>query len=275
MARQMPSQGGNIPQRALERLGMMRGDATHHGFFTSDLSVNELLLVREAGFDPVGMVVGNSIYHIGYQRANWNQNQEMGMLSQAMYHARQLAMTRMEEEAYTLGADGVVGVRLEISTYSWADELAEFMVVGTAVRSRNGRSYRNARGMPFTSDLSGQDFWTLLRAGYMPVGLVMGTCVYHVAYQSLGQWLKQVGQNAEMTNFTQALYEARELAMARMQGEMLNLNAQGIVGTIIREQSFGWEPHIIEFFAMGTAVVPIEGVTPSAPSMTVPLTDAN
>src|SRR5258707_3709625 len=84
------------------------------GFFTSDLSVNEFLLVKQAGFEPLGMVLGSSIYHIGFQQANWNRNQEMGVLTQAMYHARELAMTRMEEEADQLGADGIVDARLEI-----------------------------------------------------------------------------------------------------------------------------------------------------------------
>ena len=111
--------------------------------------------------------------------------------------------------------------------------------------------------MPFTSDLSGQDFWTLLQTGYRPVGMVMGNCVYHVAHQGLGQWFKQVGQNVEMSNYTQALYDARELAMERMQAEAVSLNAQGIVGAQINERSHGWGSHVIEFFAVGTAVIPI------------------
>src|SRR5207247_11301103 len=94
-----PQQDSDLPIHPREPLNIMRGDATHKALFTSDLSVNEFLLVREAGFDPVGLVVGSSIYHIGYQMAAWNQNQEMNVLTQAMYHARELAMTRMEEEA--------------------------------------------------------------------------------------------------------------------------------------------------------------------------------
>jgi len=235
----------------------MRGDATHRGLFTSDLSVNEFLLAREAGFDALGLVMGSSIYHIGFKMANYNQNQEMTVLSQAMYFARNLAMTRMQEEANILGADGIIGVRLEVTRYEWGEALAEFMAVGTAIRSRSGQSFRNARGLPFTSDLSGQDFWTLLRAGYRPTGMVMGSCVYHVAHQSLGQWFKQVGQNVEMTNFTQALYDARELAMERMQAEAMGVAAQGVVGMRVQEKSHGWGSHIIEFFAVGTAIVPI------------------
>jgi uncharacterized protein YbjQ (UPF0145 family) len=259
MSMQMPpqAQGGSLPVHARERLGMMRGDATHRGLFSSDLSVNEFLLVSEAGFDPVGLVVGSSIYHIGLQVANWNQNQELTVLSQAMYHARDLAMTRMEEEAGALGADGIVGVRLVITRYEWGEHIAEFMVIGTAIRSRSGQSFRNARGLPFTSDLSGQDFWTLLRAGYRPVGLVMGSCVYHVAHQGLGQSLRQFGRNSEMPNYTQATYDARELAMERMQVEAMNLGAHGIIGARIIEGTHGWGSHIIEFFAVGTAVVAI------------------
>ena len=250
-------QEGELPVHARERLNAMRNDATHRGLFTSDLSVNEFLLVREAGFDPVGLVVGSSIYHIGYQRASWSQNQEMGVLTQAMYHARELAMTRMEEEANALGADGIVGVRLEVTRHEWGESLAEFVAIGTAIRSRNGQSFRNVQGMPFTSDLSGQDFWTLLRAGYRPVGMVMGNCVYHVSRQGMGQWFNQVGRNVEMTNYTQALYDARELAMERMQAEAVALNAQGIVGAQINERSHGWDSHVIEFFAVGTAVISI------------------
>lgn len=276
MAKQMPPQpqGNDLPSHARERLGIMRGDAKHHALFTSDLSVNEFLLVREAGFDAVGLVVGSSIYHIGYQMAAWTQNQEMAVLTQAMYHARELAMTRMEEEADELRADGIVGVRLEVTRHEWGEALAEFVAIGTAIRSHDGKSYRNAKGLPFTSDLSGQDFWTLLRAGYRPVGMVMGNCVYHVARQGLGQWFRQVGQNVEMTNYTQGLYDARELAMERMQAEAISLNAQGVVGAQISERNHGWGSHVIEFFAVGTAVIPISDTheVPS-PELTLLLND--
>src|SRR5437879_13431406 len=102
-----------LPQHARERLVEMRGRGEEQRLFTSDLSTSEFLLVKEAGFDPTGLVVGSSIYHVGYQQSSWNKNQEMTVLTQAMYHARELAMNRMEEEAHALGADGSVGARLE------------------------------------------------------------------------------------------------------------------------------------------------------------------
>jgi uncharacterized protein YbjQ (UPF0145 family) len=260
-----------IPDSGRERIERMKQEVAR-GFFTSDLSINEFLLVKQAGFEPLGLVLGSSIYHIGFQQANWSKNQEMGVLTQAMYHARELAMTRMEEEADQLGADGVVGVRLDIGRYEWGAELAEFIAIGTAVKHRGGELHRAPNGRPFTSDLSGQDFSTLLRAGYRPVGLVIGNCVYHVAHQGLRAAWKQVGRNQEMPTYTQALYEARELAMERMQAEASELQAGGIVGARITERSHGWGSHVIEFFALGTAVVPV-GVDHEIeqPSLVLPL----
>jgi uncharacterized protein YbjQ (UPF0145 family) len=261
-----------IPASGRERIERMKREV-ERGFFTSDLSVNEFLLVKQAGFEPLGLVLGSSIYHIGFQQASWNQSQEMSVLTQAMYHARELAMTRMEEEADQLGADGVVGVRLDIGRYEWGADLAEFIAVGTAVRHRGGQLHRASNGRPFASDLSGQDFATLLRAGYRPVGMVMGNCVYHVGRQGMLASLKQIGRNVEMPNYTQALYEARELAMERMQAEADQLQAEGIVGARIVERSHGWGSHVIEFFAIGTAVVATSAEHEiEKPTMMLPLT---
>ena len=84
----------------------------------------------------------------------------------------------------------------------------------------------------------------------------MGTCVYHVAHQGLGGFIKKIGQNMEMPNYTQALYDARELAMERMQAEAEGVQAEGIVGVQLVEGSHGWDEHVIEYFAVGTAVMP-------------------
>ena len=260
-----------LPESGRERLERMRQDIAR-GFFTSDLSVNEFLLVKEAGFEPLGLVLGSSIYHIGFQQAAWNQNMEMRVLTQAMYHARELAMTRMEEEADQLGADGIVGVRLTIGRYDWGADMAEFIAVGTAVRHASGELQRAPSGRPFTSDLSGQDFSTLLRAGYRPVGLVMGNCVYHVARQGMMQSMRNIGRNVEMTNFTQALYDARELAMSRMQSEAESVQAEGLVGVRLNQASHGWGSHVIEFMAIATAVIATKADhTIERPALVLPL----
>jgi uncharacterized protein YbjQ (UPF0145 family) len=266
-----------IPEDAMRRLAEMRpGQPT--SLFTSDLSVNEFLLVREAGFRPLGLVLGSSVYHVGFQFGRWNRNQELETLSQAMYHARELAMARMVAEADQLGAEGIVGVRLDIEFKKFGEDLAEFIAVGTAVKGEapppGAGTWRNNRGQPFTSDLSGQDFWTLVQAGYAPLGMVMGTCVYHIAHQRFWQALSNMGQNAEIPQFTEGLYDARELAMSRMQAEAEALHAEGIVGVQLRSHGHAWGGHTTEFFAIGTAVRPLRpDHTIPTPQLVLPLTD--
>src|SRR6266516_3333578 len=123
-----------VPQDAMRRLAELR-PGRPGSIFTSDLSVNEFLLVREAGFRPLGLVLGSSIYHVGLQIGRWGKNQELDVLSQAMYHARELAMSRMEAEADALAADGVVAFGLEVEMKEFGNDIAEFMAIGTAVQA--------------------------------------------------------------------------------------------------------------------------------------------
>jgi uncharacterized protein YbjQ (UPF0145 family) len=265
-----------IPDDAMRRLNEMRpGQSTT--LFTSDLSVNEFLLVREAGFRPLGMVLGSSIYHVGFQFGRWSKNQELETLSNAMYHARELAMSRMEAEADVLGADGIVGVRLDIEFKEFGSDLAEFIAVGTAVKAEGSPdtgAWRNNQNKPFTSDLSGQDFWTLIQSGYAPLGMVMGSCVYHIAHQRFRQALGNIGQNVEIPQYTEALYDARELAMSRMQAEAESLHAEGIVGVQLLSLPHRWGGHTTEFFSIGTAIRPLRSDHHIAkPQLVLPLVD--
>src|SRR6202790_1192715 len=130
----------DLPEGASRRLAELE-----HGLFTSDLSVNEFLLVKEVGFHPLGFVMGSSIYHTGIQGRRWSKSQELTKLTEAMYNARELAMTRMEEEADELGADGVVGVRLDVNYYEWGSDAAELIAFGTAAKAEEGTSYATAQ----------------------------------------------------------------------------------------------------------------------------------
>ncbi len=242
------------PQAADSRLAHTAG-AEPGGVFTSDLSVSEYALLGEAGFEPLGFVVGSSIYHVGLQVGRWSQNTELDVLTQAMYNARELAMARMRAEADHLGADGIVGVSLRMQMYAWGQDVLEFVATGTAVRALGGEgAHRAPDGRAFTSDLSAQDFFRLLAAGAVPVAFVLGTCVYHIAHQSAMQALRQAGRNQEMLQFTQGVYEARELALARMQTEASDARASGIVGVNVAVSNHVWGEHATEFLATGTAI---------------------
>jgi uncharacterized protein YbjQ (UPF0145 family) len=228
--------------------------------FVSDLSASEFLLTSAAGFRPNGLVFGCSVFHAGTRPRRPTRSSEVDSLSQALYTARQDAIRRMEDEADALGASGVVGVRLTISTSDWSRKSVDFIAVGTAVTATDGAGsgddWRTKDGTPFTSDLSGQGFWTLTRAGYRPLGFVMGVCVYHVGRRRSLTALGQTGRSTELVTQTQALYTARELAMTRMQEEGARLGAAGVIGSRITESSQVWRHRFIEFLAIGTAIAP-------------------
>jgi uncharacterized protein YbjQ (UPF0145 family) len=194
---------------------------------------------------------------------------EVTAIGQAMRAARKLAVRRMRNQADELGAEGVVGVRLSVEHHRWrgGHVVARFIAVGTAIAFdpthappalANAPSLRLSRG-PFTSDLAGQDFVTLLRAGYRPISIALGNCVYEVSATALrGLW---AAGNVEIGEYTQAFMNARETAMQDLERDLeadfpkgSQDAAIGVVGMTVEEQAHAGEMNLIEFTAVGTAV---------------------
>ena len=226
-------EAGGLPIQAQRRLS--EETAAGHPLFSSDLSTNEFLLSRKQGYIALSQVMGSSIYHVGWQYTRnytWNTVEaELINVSNAHQHAAQLALGRLEQEAALLKAHGVIGVRLTRRSYEWGQNLLEYTAIGTAIRLPNTPLPQR----PFLSDLSGQEFWTLLQAGYYPAGVVTGYSSYYVSLgsnmtQQLRGWFGSGSYNQEIVPFSQALYTARDLGMYRLVNMTRNLNALGVVG---------------------------------------------
>ena len=254
---------GGLPLGAELRLTELQKNGK---FFTSNLSINELALSVSEGVRPLGQVMGSTIYHIGWQYTPMYSSVELTTLSHAHYHARLLALSRLQQEARLLGAHGIIGVRLERQSYEWGANLLEFAAYGTAVSLPD----RPVPEHPFVCALSGQEFYALRRGGFFPVGFAFGTCTYyHVASYST-QWANQGGffgggiQNMELTDYTQAVYIARHAATSRLGEEAARVSAEGVVGMTIEDNIRTYEVEvndqkrrdlIVEFTALGTAIV--------------------
>jgi len=241
--------------------------------FTSDLSISEFTVLHNDAFQPLDLVMGVSVFHVGWQPQKLKTSQELTTLTQAMYTARHNAVSRMQAEADQLGADGIVGVRLEWRPQGEAGEHIEFIAVGTAVTyTPQPGAWKRPDGHAFTSHLDGNEFHLLVQGGWAPRGFVMGTCVYHVAAQGMFQTMAQTGRNIEMPQWTQGNYEARESAMSRMQAEAETLGADGVVGVRFNVQNQLWGAHTLEFYCDGTAVKKIhQDRNAPNPNMTVVL----
>lgn len=95
---------------------------------------------------------------------------------------------------------------------------------------------------PILSDLSGQEYWQLYQAGYMPAGLVMATAAVFVSPSQgmqMQRWITTY-QNQELSEFTQGFYAARELVLGRLSSQAAAGGAEGIVGVRI-DQHAGME----------------------------------
>jgi uncharacterized protein YbjQ (UPF0145 family) len=267
-----------IPAAGRERLAEVR--RRDGAFFTSDLSVNEFLLAREAGFEPLTQVMGSSVYHVGWQQMPWASSwslpsggsTELDTLTDAWNEARRLAVARLTEEATLAGADAVVGIHLSRGGGAWLQELVEFKAIGTAVRSSR---YELPDG-PVVSNLSGQEFAKLFAHRYWPVGLVAATSVTYV----VSSWQTQRAQggflnlaslrNQELKDYTQGLYDARTNAMRRLQRQAHELHAHGVVGVRLEQHQAEREVDqngkrtdlIVTVHVVGTAIVELAAGEP-------------
>lgn len=278
-------EAGGIPLQAQLRIEQQRASG---GVWTSDLSVNEAAALRGTGYEPVALVMGSSLYRMSWINTGWNTagrgmygystipTTENAGLTRSLFEARSRAIHRLLLEARGLGAEGVVGVRLTVRRWDWANGMAEFTVLGTAIR----RPGATPPSEPFTSTLSGQDFAKLLSAGYFPLRLVMGASAQQaVAFFGGGFGGVSLWRNTEVTAFSQALFQAQHASRQRLAQEAAAAGGRGVVGVEIDshvlEYPMGSESaqgRIVQWVVLGTAVTPRSVSTaPPRPVMVIPL----
>lgn len=120
----------------------------------SDLTGQEFTKLWNAGYRPVGVVGGSTVYYVvpGWQtqraQGSWfsgSQNQELVDFTQGVYEARETALAHVTREAQALGADGIVGVAIDQSTEereieqsgrNRTDLVVTFHVLATAIAAR-------------------------------------------------------------------------------------------------------------------------------------------
>jgi uncharacterized protein YbjQ (UPF0145 family) len=270
------SQGG-IPTLAAARLKEIGNAGGGEGvLFTSDLSPEEAGLLRREGFRVRGLVSGSAMYHVGQAYASSQGDVEVSVLSNAYDEATRLAVARMRQELTLIGAHGVVGVRLSLVRHEWADKTVEVQAIGTAVDGPGPVPKE-----PWLSDLSGQEWWALHRAGYVPATLVWGYCAWFVLTTQNDEWAERSWTNQEMTHWSAALGRARHRAMANVTRQAKNHAACGIAGVKMdrrldevrlsgpgEDPAYEREHHNLVVSIVGTAIK----LRPDAPSGVTPTT---
>jgi uncharacterized protein YbjQ (UPF0145 family) len=235
---------------------------------TSDLSVDEALLLHAAGWEPIDLVCGVCVVSVPVGVWNWGQG-AISLASDAHNAAISGAVAQIRGECAKVHGHGVVGVRVQVEVRTHHIDVE---LVGTAVRPVGGK---DGGGTPFVSDLSARDFTLLDGAGWVPVGLAFGASFVYAPRRTAGQAMQQKTQNVELTNFTEAMYSARESAMERMQRSALDVGGQGVVEVKVTEGPMSFARHAVGFTAWGTAVrLVAESHRYISPEVVLPLDDA-
>ncbi|MGH7295716.1 MAG: hypothetical protein ACRELB_12310 [Polyangiaceae bacterium] len=223
---------GGIPLRAVERLQEEAGP--HSKLFTSDLSVNEFVLARDAGCQPIAQLMGSCIYHVAQIPDYKGKTAELTVISEAHRVSRQRALSRIWQEAKLVNADAVIGVQLRDRMITMGSrgkggddggEVLEFTVVGTAIRAP---FLTHKPGEPVITDLSGQDLWALVQDGWEPCGFFFDFCKYHGWHVTKGPG---TGSGGEVTSANQCVETARKLVMDRVTHQARDARAEFVVGS--------------------------------------------
>ncbi|HWE10712.1 MAG TPA: heavy metal-binding domain-containing protein [Solirubrobacteraceae bacterium] len=260
-------QRGGIPLGAEQRL---RGIATARSpVFTSDLSAKEYAVAHASGLTPVAQVMGSSVVQHGWQNYGWSSYgggiREMASFATPWNLSRQRSFDRLRQEARFAGADAVIGIEMTTSSFLGDPGNVEYAVFGTAVRETTPAARESPRSpAPRMCALSGQDVDKLRRIGAETVGVIGHTSVVTVALSpQANQMMRSWWGNQEMTEVTEGVYAARQLAMNEVRRQASAAGANDMVISNLTHQidhheyeSGGYSRHffIVSMHVLGTAI---------------------
>jgi uncharacterized protein YbjQ (UPF0145 family) len=248
--------------------GAESAPGSRRGARTSDLSIDEEIALHAIGWEPLQLVVGATLYSVPMGVWNWGQG-EIAYASNAYARAFAGASDHLHQECTKVGGRGVVGVHVQAEVHR---HHVDVVLVGTAVRPADAKGL--SPDPVFVSDLSGRDFSLLLASGWAPLGLAAGASFVYAPRRSAGTAMRQKSQNVELTNFTEAMYSARESAMERMQQAALAMDGAGVVEVKVTEGPMDFARHAVSFIAYGTVVhLAADRHRSISPRMVLPLDD--
>lgn len=243
------------------------------GIFVSDLGVGDLLALRRAGLEPAGQVFGATVVQI--TAPTWSGvSGELKILTGVVNNGWRTALARLTEEARLLGATQVLGIEMASTVRGKEEglEVREFIVRGAGVRPIAGKPLAPDSPVPLAT-VHGAEYLALQQAGARPVGLAWGNCAYYrIADPPPGTPAPgsrpilpflgpRRGPNLERTDYTEAVYNARRIAMQRLRQEAQNYRATGVVDVKVDVEKHPgaatgmFLDYFCHFFAVGTAVV--------------------
>jgi uncharacterized protein YbjQ (UPF0145 family) len=192
------------------------------------LSGNEIYCLHKKGLEPGELVIGNSVWSIGFGGAlsagfKTLAGGEVHEVTQIIHDGRQASFERMCAWTDLRGAVGITGITSELIQHGIG---VEFLSIGSCVH----RPGFNAKGLEFSSNSDGQALYCQLDAGFTPLHFVFGNVAYSIgigggiagAFRSLARG--EVKQYSDIFNTT------RHMAIERIKQDAKKYRANCVLG---------------------------------------------
>ncbi|MDQ5934062.1 MAG: hypothetical protein QG574_1360 [Cyanobacteriota bacterium erpe_2018_sw_21hr_WHONDRS-SW48-000092_B_bin.40] len=192
------------------------------------LSGNEMFCLNEKGYTPGNLVIGNSVFSLGFVGSLTSGLKTLGggeihELTELIREGREMAYMRMIEEARRHVGAGVTGVTNQLIFH---DTNVEYLAIGSAVH-RDGESNKD---IPFSTSANGQELYCQLDCGFHPLRFVFGNVAYSIGIGGGVMGTLRSLKAGEVVEFSQMLNKTRHLAIERISHEAKEAGANAVLG---------------------------------------------
>lgn len=224
----------------------------HDHVFSTSANGQELYCQLDCGFEPVQFVFGNVAYSIGVGGGIMGalrslKSGEVIEYSGMLNTTRHLALERIATEAREAGANAVLGIQTLISPLAGMQEM---LMTGTA--SHHPHLPSQYTDNPITSDLTNEEMWNVVHAGYCPIKLVLGVSVFSVGFAGGVKAMFRSFVRGEVKELTYMIYQARVKALSMIEQDAAGCGAEDVVG--VKTYVYDLGGGVIELLAIGTAI---------------------
>ena len=194
----------------------------------SGLSGNEMYCLGLKGLVPGELVIGNSVYSLGFVGSIGAGLQniaggEVTQVTQVIHEGRLQAYNRMIAEAEQHRGHGITAVTSDLKNFYGN---VEFLAIGSCVHHADSSS----RDLYFSTSSDGQELYCQLDAGFSPIKFVFGNVAYSIGLGGgIIGGLKSLGRG-EIKQYSDVFNHTRHLALQRLINEAKAVGANSIVG---------------------------------------------
>jgi uncharacterized protein YbjQ (UPF0145 family) len=215
----------------------------------SGLSGNEMFCVDKLGYRPGNLLVGNSVYSMGFLGSIGSSFKtivggEVSQVTNIISEGRHLSTQRLIAEMQEFGGHGATGFSSELIFHN---NNIEFLSVASTIHQKYGTPENS-----FTTAADGQELYCQVDAGYEPLSFVMGNVAYSIGVgRGIGGMFKQLVKG-EVKQYSDIFTQTRNLALERIIGEAQSVGANAVVGINTSIMPFGLSG-VHEMLMLGTA----------------------